>query len=72
MAALYHSEPAVTHNNYNAQVIKAGGDNCSRLCLVGYCLGAKYGIEGIPREWIDKTAAAEEGLRLAIQLVNMP
>lgn len=48
----------------------AGGCNCSRLCTVGACLGAKYGLEGIPKEWLEKTTAAEEALHLALQLVK--
>ena len=48
----------------------AGGSCCSRLIFVGACLGAKYGIDGIPREWIDKTTAAEEALSLALQIVK--
>ena len=61
----------IKYSLLHIQVIKAGGCNCSRSLVTGFCLGAKYGIEGIPREWIDKTFAAEEGLRLAIQLVKM-
>ncbi|XP_011402421.1 PREDICTED: crystallin J1A-like isoform X1 [Amphimedon queenslandica] len=53
------------------EVIRSGGDICSRLHTVGFCLGAKYGIDSIPRSWIDKTFAAEEGLRLALQIVKM-
>jgi len=34
--------------------ILAGGDNCSRGVFVGAFLGAKYGIDEIPVEWIEK------------------
>ena len=33
-------------------------------------LGAKYGVEGIPRDWIDKTKDAENILKLAITLTS--
>lgn len=52
-------------------VILSGGCSCSRSSFVGTCLGAKYGIDGIPREWIDKTIAAQEGLSLALEIVKM-
>ena len=51
-------------------MILAGGCNCSRLFTVGACLGAKYGIGAIPREWIDKTVVAEEVLKLSLELVQ--
>ena len=31
-------------------------------------LGAKYGVEGIPKDWIHKTTDAENILKLAITL----
>jgi ADP-ribosylglycohydrolase len=52
------------------EVITAGGCNCSRSCVVGACLGAKYGIEGIPLEWIKRTLVAEEAIQLALKLVS--
>jgi ADP-ribosylglycohydrolase len=42
--------------------IRAGGCNCSRGNLIGACLGAIYGIDGIPRDWIDKSVNAERVL----------
>ena len=60
-----------TYRTVVRKTILAGGCNCSRLCLVGACLGAKYGLEVIPREWIEKTAVAEEALRLSLQLVAL-
>ena len=51
------------------KTILAGGCNCSRLCLIGACLGAKYGISVIPRDWLEKTAVAQEALQLALQLI---
>ena len=51
------------------KTILAGGCNCSRLCLVGACLGAKYGLGAIPQDWMEKTAVAQEALQLSLQLV---
>jgi ADP-ribosylglycohydrolase len=34
------------------ETIACGGDACSRANLIGACLGAKYGIEGIPIDWL--------------------
>jgi hypothetical protein len=41
------------------------------VSLVGACLGAKFGVEGIPVEWLEKTDAAVRALTLAIQLVKI-
>lgn len=40
--------------------IKAGGDNCGRSIMLGAILGAMYGRDGIPEEWVQKTNDAEE------------
>ena len=53
------------------KVMLAGGCNCSRLGLVGACLGAKFGLSSIPMEWIEKTDSAKHALELAIQLVQL-
>ena len=59
----------VTSSSYTEAVrrtVRAGGCNCSRAFFIGAMCGAKYGIEGIPREWIDNTTHAEKILSLAI------
>ena len=53
------------------EVVLAGGCNCSRVSFIGACLGAKFGLDGIPVEWIKKTHMAVHALRLAIQLVQL-
>ncbi len=53
------------------QVVLAGGCNCSRVSFIGACLGAKFGIDSIPVEWIRKTSSATHVLELAIQLVQL-
>lgn len=50
--------------------IVAGGCNCSRVSFIGACLGAKYGIEGIPLPWIKNTNAALCALDLSMQLLG--
>ena len=53
------------------EVILAGGCNCSRISLVGACLGAKYGLEAIPKEWMQKAFKCEETLSLALELSKL-
>ena len=53
------------------QVVLAGGCNCSRVSFIGACLGAKFGLESIPTEWIRKTFSAPHVLKLAIELVQL-
>merc|ERR1719433_2076145 len=36
------------------KTILAGGCNCSRAFFIGSMLGAKYGVEGIPLDWMEK------------------
>ncbi len=43
----------------------AGGDCCSRAVYIGAFMGAKLGEEAIPKEWVEKTAVAEEVKKLA-------
>lgn len=49
------------------KTIRAGGCNCSRAFFIGAMCGAKYGIEGIPGEWVEKTTHSEEILTLALK-----
>ncbi len=52
-------------------MILAGGCNCSRLSIVGACLGIKYGIDAIPREWMEKTLRIQEALTVAIEVAKL-
>ena len=52
------------------EVMVAGGCNCSRLGLVGACLGSQYGLKSIPMEWLEKTDSAKHALQLALELVK--
>lgn len=53
------------------RTMEAGGCNCSRVSLIGACLGAKYGLSSIPVAWLEKTDSAEHKLELAIQLAQL-
>jgi hypothetical protein len=35
--------------------ILAGGCNCSRSMFIGACLGAKFSLDSLPKDWIFKT-----------------
>ena len=62
---------AADYTGPTREVILAGGCNCSRVSLVGACLGAKFGLEGIPLDWMEKTHAAKKALSLAVELAKM-
>ena len=50
--------------------IKAGGCNCSRALFAGALAGAKYGLDGIPVTWLQKTTHAVNVLELAIEVMK--
>jgi hypothetical protein len=41
-----------------------------RSFFIGSCAGAKYGLDGIPPDWIAKSVQAESVLEAAIKLVT--
>jgi len=51
------------------QTILAGGCNCSRAFFIGAMLGARDGVKGLPRSWIERTFSAETVLSLAMEIV---
>jgi ADP-ribosylglycohydrolase len=55
-------ESAVLH------AVNGGGQNMSRAMLTGILVGARCGISGIPRHFLEGLADAEEVLDLALQL----
>ncbi|MDR3640639.1 MAG: ADP-ribosylglycohydrolase family protein [Humidesulfovibrio sp.] len=55
-------ESAVLH------AINGGGQNMSRAMLTGILVGARCGISGIPRRFLEGLADAEEVLDLSLQL----
>jgi len=50
------------------KTIVAGGCNCSRSFFIGAMMGAKFGIDGIPLGWIEKTNNAEKILEMAMEI----
>ena len=50
--------------------VKAGGCNCSRALFAGALAGAKYGLDGIPMTWIQKTSHAVNVVELAIEVMK--
>ena len=46
------------------------GDSCSRATVIGACLGAKFGIEGIPIEWIDRVDGMEDLITKSIKVFS--
>jgi len=62
-----------TSENFDEAVRKtilAGGCNCSRSFFIGAMMGAKLGIKGIPKEWIEKTNNAEVILEMAMEITK--
>ena len=50
--------------------IHFSGDCCSRATVIGACLGAKFGIEGIPIEWIDRVDGIEDLIAKSIKVFS--
>merc|ERR1712203_418883 len=48
--------------------ILAGGDCNARALLIGSCLGARLGVEGIPMEWIEKVNGMDDILKDALKV----
>ena len=48
------------------ETVLCGGDSCSRANLIGACLGAKFGLKGIPEEWLSKIDGIDSILKNAI------
>jgi len=48
------------------ETVLCGGDSCSRANLIGACLGAKFGIQGIPEDWMSKVDGIDGIVKNAI------
>jgi len=48
--------------------ILAGGDCNARANFIGACLGAKFGVEGIPMDWIEKVTGIENVVQNAVKV----
>ena len=51
--------------------IIAGGNSAFRALYVGACMGAKYGIDGIPEDWVAKVNYKDELLDSCLKLVEI-
>lgn len=49
------------------ETIHCAGALCARSNFIGACLGAKYGIENIPRDWIEKVDGIEDIMENSIK-----
>ena len=51
------------------ETILCGGDSCTRAHLIGSCLAAKFGIQGIPEEWIVQVDDIEDIIEKALVIL---
>lgn len=58
---------AVSYSDAIRETILCGGDSCSRANLIGACLGAKFGIEGIPLDWMAEVDGIEDIIENSIK-----
>lgn len=70
MGAIHAVQTSATFEEAVRSTIKAGGCNCSRSFFIGAMLGAKLGIKGLPRSWIEKTTYGEEVLKTAMEMLD--
>merc|ERR1712029_197857 len=68
MGAIHAVLSSTSYEEAVRKTILAGGCNCSRSFFIGAMLGAKNGVEGIPREWMEKTTNLGSILELAINI----
>lgn len=52
------------------KTILAGGCNCSRSFFIGAMMGAKLGVGGIPKDWIERTNNAADILEMAMEITQ--
>ena len=70
MGAIHAVKTSEQFDEAIRKTILAGGCNCSRSFFIGAMMGAKLGIKGIPRDWIEKTKHAEAVLEMAIEITK--
>ena len=51
------------------ETILCGGDSCTRANFIGACLGAKFGILGIPKEWLGQVDGIEDIIEKSIKVL---
>ena len=50
------------------ETIYCGGDSCTRANFIGACLGAKFGIQGIPKEWLAQVDGIQDIIEKSIKV----
>lgn len=65
--ALHAVLTTTTYAEAVRKTIRAGGCNCSRALFIGAMCGARYGISGIPVEWILATTNGQSILEKALK-----
>lgn len=68
MGAIHAVLSSSTYEEAVRKTILAGGCNCSRSFFIGAMLGAKFGVEGVPVEWMEKTNNIESVMKIAIDI----
>ena len=58
---------ASSYSDAIRETILCGGDSCTRAILIGACLGAKFGIQAIPQEWLNRVDDIEIIIEKAIK-----
>jgi len=70
-AALYGIKGDTTYMKAVREAIIAGGNSSFRVMVIGACMGAKYGIDGIPEEWVNKLLNKDELLEKTLKLAEI-
>ena len=69
-SALVSILEATSYADAVRETILCGGDCCARSNLIGACLGAKFGIQNIPIEWIKKVDDIEVIIEKCLKLYS--
>lgn len=70
LGAIHSVQTADSFEEAVRQTLLAGGCTCSRAFFIGAMVGARDGLEAIPRDWVERTWGAQELLRLALIIVK--
>ena len=58
---------ATSYSEAIRETILCGGDSCTRGILIGACLGAKFGIQSIPEDWLKKVDGMKDIIEKSIK-----
>jgi len=70
-AALYGLKGDTNYVKAVREAIIAGGNSSFRVMVIGACMGAKFGIDGIPEDWVNKLIVKDELLEKALKLAEI-